>query len=75
MYERIKIYLIKTNMFKKSEINIADLAKYLWLPKQFLYQIDKGERQLPKKYRPLVRDYIQIKARLLLELDEIMKES
>ena len=49
-------------MFKAAKINIADLAKYLGLERQFLYQIDKGERKLPKKYRPLVRDYIQIVA-------------
>ena len=62
-------------MFKESKINISDLAKYLDLPRQFLYQIDKGDRQLPKKYRPLVREYIQLVAGCLLVLDNKMKES
>ena len=55
-------------MFKAAKINIADLAKYLGLERQFLYQIDKGERKLPKKYRPLVIQYLKETALLMNEV-------
>jgi DNA-binding transcriptional regulator YiaG len=59
-------------MFKKAKINIADLARYLGLETTQVHQWETWKRNIPDKYRPLIKNYLRETAVLMNVLYDSM---